>query len=394
MIGARAVVALGLAQLVAWGVSHYLIGVFGPRIVADLGWSRAVVYGGFSLALGVMGLASPVAGRLIDRHGGRRVMPLGSCAIAAGCLGLAAMEHVAVYAAAWVGIGIGMRLTLYDAAFASLARIGGSAARRAMSQITLFGGLASTTFWPLGEWLATQFGWRRALLAYAGFALCTVPLLRQLPAAPSPQPLATGGAAPASTASAALPAAHARAAGALYAVFVASTSFLVTGITSHLVALLGELGLAAATAVAVAALFGLGQLGARVWIAAHAHAMHPLRLNRLAAFGPPLAFAVAVAGAGHAAWAALFALAYGAANGIMTITRGTMPLALFDPAGYGARVGRLLAPAFFCAAAAPYAYALVVDRWGARGALGVSIAVALGALLAALRLGRLAPPRA
>jgi hypothetical protein len=119
--------------------------------------------------------------------------------------------------------------------------------------------------------------------------------------------------------------------------------------------------------------------------------MHPLRLNLLAAFGPPLAFALAALGAGHAAWAALFALAYGAANGIMTITRGTMPLALFDPAGYGARVGRLLVPGFFCAAAAPYAYALVIDRWGARGALGVSIAVALGALLAATRLARLAP---
>lgn len=413
-IGARAVVALGIAQLVAWGVSHYLIGVFGPHIAADLGWSRGLVYGGFSLALVVMGLASPWAGRWIDRHGGQRVMPAGAVVTALGCGGLALSYGVAAYLAAWVVLGLGMRLVLYDAAFASLARIGGAGARRAMSQITLFGGLASTTFWPLGEWLAGHWGWRGALGVYAACALATAPLLRLLPrtrapapggsraapSSPSPPSLQLdGGAALRPAREAVTDAAPAsprpREAALLYAGFVALTSFLVTGFTSHLVGLLGALGLAAQAAVAVAALFGVGQIAARLWIAAHAHAMPALRLNLLAACGPPAAFAVAAAAAGGAqvaSWAAvLFVLVYGAANGTMTITRGTMPLALFEATGYGARTGRLLAPAFFCAAAAPYVVAVVVERIGARGTLAAGVAFGALALAAAGRLARLAP---
>lgn len=303
-IGARAVVALGVAQLVAWGVSHYLIGVFGPRIAADLGWSRGLVYGGFSLALVVMGLASPWAGRWIDRHGGHRVMPAGAVVTALGCGALALAHGVAAYLAAWVVLGLGMRLVLYDAAFASLARIGGAQARRAMSQITLFGGLASTTFWPLGEWLASQWGWRGALWVYAACALATLPLLRLLPvpgaaapaggrsAVPPPVPSGVGAGgrtAPPTDGGAGAAAVPAREVALLYAGFVALTSFLVTGFTSHLVGLLGALGLAAQAAVAVAALFGVGQLAARLWIAARAHAMPALRLNLLAACGPPAA---------------------------------------------------------------------------------------------------------
>src|SRR3546814_17733686 len=74
-----------------------------------------------------------------------------------------------------------MRLTLYDAAFASLVRVGGHHARRPIAQITLLGGLASTVFWPLGHALVHYFDWRGALWAYAGFALLTIPLHLAIP---------------------------------------------------------------------------------------------------------------------------------------------------------------------------------------------------------------------
>jgi len=86
---AKTVISLGLAQLISWGISYYLIGCFGERIVVELGWTRNVVYGGFSLALLVMGVISPVAGRLIDAYGGRLVMVTGSLLNAMGCVGLA-----------------------------------------------------------------------------------------------------------------------------------------------------------------------------------------------------------------------------------------------------------------------------------------------------------------
>lgn len=163
MIAGRSVLWLGLAQLISWGITYYLIGGFGDAMIADLGWGRGAVYAGFSVALLVMALASPQAGRWIDRHGGRRVMAAGSVLNAAGCLALAASHDRWVYYAAWLVLGVAMRLTLYDAA---LARIAGAGARRAMAQITLLGGLASTVFWPLGHWIAGRVGWRGAVAAY------------------------------------------------------------------------------------------------------------------------------------------------------------------------------------------------------------------------------------
>ena len=78
MIRRRTVVALGFSQLISWGVTYYLIGGFGEQISSDLGWSRDIVYGGFTIALLVIGLVSPIAGRLVDRRGGRTTMIMGS----------------------------------------------------------------------------------------------------------------------------------------------------------------------------------------------------------------------------------------------------------------------------------------------------------------------------
>ena len=181
MIGRLTVIYLGISQLVCWGISYYLIGVFGDLIVAELGWSRTLVYGGFSMALLVMGLSSPLVGRMIDRFGGGRVMAGGSVLCALGCAGLAVTQTLVAYYAAWICLGLAMRSTLYDAAFAALARIGGPGAGRSIAQITLLGGLASTCFWPIGHFLAEAFGWRGALFAYAGFAILTLPFHLAIP---------------------------------------------------------------------------------------------------------------------------------------------------------------------------------------------------------------------
>src|SRR5262245_23947377 len=170
LIARRTVFCLGLSQLICWGISYYLVGALGDLIAAELGWSASLVHGGFSAALVVMGLTSPAVGRAIDRHGGRAVMTAGSGVIAIGCIVLALADGVALYYAGWLCLGLAMRMTLYDAAFAALARIGGAAAKRPISQVTLLGGLASTVFWPIGHALAGPFGWRGAVLAYAGFA--------------------------------------------------------------------------------------------------------------------------------------------------------------------------------------------------------------------------------
>lgn len=381
MIRRRTVLALGLAQLVSWGTTYYLIGAFGGLIAAELGWTSAVVHGGFSAALLVMGIASPVVGRQIDRHGGRPVMATGSVLAALGCIGLALAHDRVVYYAAWLCLGLAMRCTLYDAGFAALAHIGGSSARRAMSQITLLGGLASTAFWPIGHQLAEWLGWRGALFAYAGFALLTLPLHLSLPRG--------RGAALQDAAPVAAPplAADQRAralAGALYALIATLTSMLNTAMSAHMIGLLGGLGLAASAAVWVSTLRGIGQSTARAAEVLSGSRLHPLTLNLLAMTVLPLAFVIGLWSAEFLACAALFALLYGAGNGIVTITRGSLPLVLFDPRSYGVVAGRLLAPSFILSAAAPIAYAALMDRFGPAAGLHVSIAIAAICLAAAL----------
>lgn len=387
MIPRSTVLCLGLAQLVSWGISYYLIGAFGERIAAEFGWSQALIHGGLSAALLVMGLASPLIGRLIDRHGGRRVMCAGSLLTAAGCVGLALAQGVIAYYAAWLCLGLAMRLTLYDAAFAALARIGGRAARRPIAQITLLGGLASTVFWPLGHALAEQLGWRGALLVYAGFALLTLPLHLALPRGAAPAERGT------TPAAAPLPPGDMRLAGLLYALIVTLAGVLNAGMSAHMIGILTGLGLPAAIAVWIAATRGIGQSLARLCEVLFGARASPFDLNLLACLVLPLCFAAGLAGGASALAALGFAFAYGAGNGILTITRGTLPLLLFDPLRYGSQVGRLLAPGFLLSAAAPLLYALLIERHGAAAALILSGALAATMLAAALalrlRFGRL-----
>ena len=381
-VGRRTVVYLGISQLVCWGISYYLIGVFGELIAADLGWSRTLVYGGFSIALLVMGIASPLVGRLIDRLGGARVMSLGSVLIALGTGGLALAHDLATYYAAWICLGVAMRATLYDAAFATLARIGGPDAGRPIAQVTLLGGLASTCFWPIGHLLADAFGWRGALMAYALIALATVPLHLAIPkgryddarrASSEPvQPLA--------------PRRERLAPALLYAIVIAATNALNSGMSAHMIGMLTGLGLTAAAAVWVASLRGIGQSLARLAQVLFGGRLHPLDLNLTAALVLTLCFVAGFASGWFLAAAAAFSFLYGAGNGILTITRGSLPLVLFDHRSYGALVGKLLVPSFLLAAIAPFAYAAVIEAFGADAGLWLSIALAATTLAGAIGL--------
>ena len=389
MIPRRTVLCLGVAQLVCWGVSYHLIGIFGERIAADLGWSLPLVYGGLTCGLLVMGVASPAAGRMIDRHGGRPMMVAGSILTAAGCAGIAGAHHPLAYYAAWVCLGLAMRLTLYEGAFAALARAGGPEARRPISQITLLGGLASTVFWPIGHTLAGRFGWRGALLAYAALALLTIPLHLTVPGArhgegpgvpPDPRrlPLARSES-------------ERSRAGILYAVITTLAGFLNSGISPHLIAMLTGFGLAASLAVGIATLRGVGQSSARVGEILFGGRLHPLTLNLLGALVLPICFAAGLSSGQLVVGAIAFAFLSGAGNGLLAITRGTLPLALFDHRTYGAVTGRLLTPSLLVSAAAPTTYAFVVERHGVSAALYLSILLASVTVAAAVALSQMFP---
>ncbi|MDN7245998.1 MFS transporter [Planococcus shenhongbingii] len=393
MITRKTVILLGLSQLICWGISYYLIAAFGEVISGDLNWSRTLVYGGFSAALLIMGLTSPLTGKLIDQYSGRFVMSAGSILLAIGCSGIALSQSLLVYYLSWIVLGFAMRLTLYDAAFASLVRIAGSGAKRSISQITLLGGLASTIFWPIGFFLAESFGWRAALLVYAGFALLTLPLHLAIP-----QERFTEGNSAVSSDKGALPKMNLTGrerfiSGSLYALIFSLLSFLNSAMSAHMIGILSGLGLAAAVSVWISTLRGIGQSLARVTEVLFGSRLHPFTLTIWASGLLPLCFIFGLFSGKLIMTAFIFAFLYGAGNGLMTIVRGSLPLVLFDNSTYGSFVGKLLMPSFLLSAIAPIVYSLIIEKYGEQAALALSAALAFAVFSAAVLLKKRYPYR-
>jgi len=377
---ATTVARLGTAQTLAWASTYYLPAILAVPMARDMGISVAMVFAAFSCALVVSALLGPYAGRSIDRWGGRPVLMATSGVFALGLAALAMAQGPWGLFAAWVLLGIGMGSGLYEAAFAALVHLHGKNARNSITGITLIAGFASTVGWPLSMWMESQWGWRGACWAWAALHLVLgLPLNAWTPrrAAAAPVGTAAGAAAPVADAAPA----HARRATVLLAFVFAATWFTSTAMAAHLPRLLQEGGATLATAVAVGALVGPAQVAGRLLEFGLLRHVHPLLSARLAALMHPLgAGLLAVAGAPVAA---VFALFHGAGNGILTIAKGTLPLVLFGPAGYGHRQGLLMVPARIAQAAAPWLFGLCLDRLGA-GALWVSAGLGVAAFLALL----------
>jgi hypothetical protein len=374
----RAVLVLCVTQILAWGAIYYPPVLTVPLIAADRGWSATFTMGGFSFGLLVAGLASPRIGMLIDRHGGHRVMPAGSLIGALGLVGLVYASHPIAYFAVWMALGLAMSASLYDPAFATLGRVFGAAARRPITALTLAGGFASTVSWPATHVLIDAVGWRGTYLVFAALlALVAAPLhafvLPRGRAQVDVRPSATMPAPPPS-----VPATGA--AFALVAAAFAAYAFVPSGLAAHLLAIFGRFGLDPATVVAIGALFGPAQVAARVTEFVLIRNVHPLWMARFAVGLLIVGFVLLWAFGSSVAVAMAFALLFGAANGLVTIARGTVPLALFGAAGYGRVVGRIAAPALIIQSAAPLLLAYVIERASDRAALAVTAAFCLVAL--------------
>jgi predicted MFS family arabinose efflux permease len=372
------VAALGSAQTLAWASTYYLPAIVAAPLARDLGVSVPTVFAAFSLSLLVSAFLGPHSGRAIDRWGGRPVLMATNAVFALGLALLGSAQGTWGLFLAWAVLGVGMGSGLYEAAFAALVRLYGTASRSSITGITLIAGFASTVGWPLTTWLQAEFGWRTACFAWAALHLVVgLPLNGLLPrAAPAAVPTARQPAAsPDAPSDVPL-----RSAVLLSFVF-AATWFISTAMAAHLPRLLQASGATLAAAVAVGALIGPAQVGARLLEFGFLSKLHPLLSARLAAALHPLGVAVMAIFGSPAA--AVFGILHGAGNGILTIAKGTLPLVLFGPQGYGHRQGVLMVPARITQAMAPWLFGLALDAWGA-GALMLSAGIgvaALGALM-------------
>jgi len=380
------VAALGGAQTLAWASTYYLPAMLAAPMARDLGVSTPTVFAAFSGALIVSALLGPRAGAAIDRWGGQPVLMGTSVVFAAGLAALGLAHGPAGLFAAWLLIGIGMGSGLYEAAFAALVRLYGKDARGAITGITLIAGFASTVGWPLSSYLESHIGWRQTCFAWAALHLLIgLPLNAWLPPA---RALSKSSAGRGDTAFATTDGKTSlRATLALSFVF-AATWFISTAMAAHLPRLLQAAGATLSTAVVVGALIGPAQVAARLLEFGFLRKVHPLLSARLAAAMHPLGVvALAVFGAPAAA---VFGVLHGAGNGILTIAKGTLPLVIFGPQGYGHRQGLLMVPARVAQALAPWLFGLALDRWNA-GALVVSSVVGMLALAALFLLPRRLP---
>jgi len=304
------------------------------------------------------------------------VLAASSLLFAAGLAGIGAAPNLPVYLIAWAVVGLGMGSGLYDAVFAALGKLYGQTARGPITNLTLFGGFASTVCWPLSAFLVESVGWRATCFVYAALhLLLALPL--QLAAMRAPA-IAAPGTPPGTETRVAEPdevRSHERAILVLLALILSIAGGIGSIVVVHLLILLQDRGLDFAAAVALGTLFGPAQVGARVVESLFGRRYHPVwtltASVTLMALGLLLLFAN---------WTALVlaVVLYAAGYGISWIARGTLPLALFGSVRYPRLMGRIAMPSLIVQALAPAAGALVLARYGSTATI---VALCLFALL-------------
>jgi hypothetical protein len=293
-------------------------------------------------------------------------MTLGTVLVSAGLFALSHVRSEPLYLVVWAFLGIGMRLCLYDAAFAAQVQVAPSRGRQAISYLTLFGAFASSVFWVVGHALEEQLGWRQTLVVFAtiNLAVC-LPLhwfglaRREVDrhAGPSGGPAASPDGPPleGTTRSIAI---------ALFALIMSLNGFVFGVISVQLVPLLEAAGLATAAAVWVASLKGVAQFGGRIVEIVFARNLRSITVGRFAVGILPASLVLLLVGTKSLPLVVAFTLLMGASQGVITIVRGAVPLALFGAQGYGTVLGLIATPVLVVNAAAPTVFAWIVDRWG------------------------------
>lgn len=349
------ILALGTTQTLAWASSYYLPAILADPIARELGISNNWFFAAFSGALVISGLLGPRVGRQIDIVGGRQVLSISNVALAVGLALLGSAHSIILLIAAWLMLGVGMGLGLYDAAFGALGRIYGDKARGAITGITLLAGLASTVGWPLSAWGLDTIGWRYTCFVWAAAHIVIgLPLnLIFLPQVDRTKAAAVAAVKPHISIDRTM---------VLLAVAFAAAWAVTGAMAAHLPRILELLGATSLQAVTAGAFIGPAQVLARIVEASLLSRFHPLISTRIACVTHPIGAAIMALVGGPAA--IVFAIFHGTGNGILTIARGTLPLAIFGPENYGYRLGILGAPARIAQAAAPLAFSVLIDHLG------------------------------
>lgn len=380
------VAALSVTQMTGWGILYYAPSVMLLPMEAELGWTRAELSAGLSIAWLVQAFCSVPFGRWLDRRGPRLLMTGASVLAPLALLAWAYVSEKAWYWVLHAVLGMTMAGLLYEPAFAATAVWFTTQRGRAFATITLFGGLASTLFLPLTTSLLERFGWRLGLMALALILLVvTLPLhALVLRRRPLDLELAPDGEAASAEKTAALPlprqipAEHALRSPAFFyfTSAVASASFGGALVAIHILPFLREGGASGALAAWSIGLVGFMQLPGRIsfpWLAARI----PAAWLGPAVFLSQAIAMICLASSQQTAAILLFAVLYGFGNGVATLLRASRPAELFGVAAYGTLSGVISFASTLCRAASPFVVGWLYLRtqdyrpllWGTAGLL-------------------------
>lgn len=352
---------MGMTQIIGWGSMFYAYGVLMQPMEAELQTTRSVVVGAYSIALLLSGCLSTLSGAIIDRIGGRLVMGGGALLAALMFFLMSYVDSVLMLYLVWAGLGVAMSATLYQPAFAVLTQVYGSGYRRAITAVTLFGGLSSSVFWPLTQALSDQVGWRDTWLIYGALnLLISFPVHALLPKfSPSTEALTQ--------------ATQGKSGLALVlrerSFYLLTTSFTLnalvfSAVSLHLMSLLQSRGITPTQAATIGAMVGPMQVLGRILETTVGRNLSSHKIGLCAMWLLPLALILLYA-PNHWLWMyALFAGIYGISNGVMTIVRGTIPAELYGREAYGAVSGAMGAPVMIAIAAGPFVASLLYTAIG------------------------------
>ncbi len=380
---------LGVTQIIGYGTLYYSFAIIAEDIAGSLSVSRAYVFAGFSLSLVAGGMASPLAGRLTDRHGARAIM-WPSSLLAAGALAVASFSgSIWLFTAAFIAISVAGTAVLYDGAFVALAQATGAAAQLRIVQLTLIAGFASTVFWPLTSYLQGAVGWRGVLLTCAALnVLVCAPLHALLPKPPQTEPSSDDQQTPEPLVHQPLPAHLQPRAFALATAGFTLSGFTLSAMLAQLVPVLHTLGFGSASLL-VGLLFGPAQVVVRFTNLVFGHSQHPVTVTVLAALLRPLALLCLMFSGTSLSGGVAFAILLGFFSGLKSVVNGTLPLALFGRSGFGQRLGMMALFRVIPGAAAPFVFAWLLDHAGSSAALWFIMACAVAGVLAFLKLARI-----
>ncbi|MEA1913917.1 MAG: MFS transporter [Campylobacterota bacterium] len=375
-----------------YGTLFYSFTIMSTEFHNEFGWSKSFLFGIFSLGILLGGLLAPTVGKLLDHHGARVVMTIGSLLCFLGLFGISLIENEWQYIIAILFLEIVSTLVLYESAFVAFSQLAGNNARTPITQITLIAGFASTIFWPLISYLLSIMDWRDVYITLGLFhILIAMPIhyfvlkpnllidndIKEKSLASLPNTLNLQG--------------KDRIETKWYLIFVFSLIAIpVTVMQTHFMGLLAEFGFEMATAVLLGTILGPAQVVARIFEIAFAKKITPLQSGFYAILVLSVGL-IALLFSGYSySFAIAFVVFYGAGQGLVAIIRGSIPLYLFGKKGYGKINGNINLYRNTVVATIPFGFAVVLDIFGAYiGVLMLVVVSILSLILLAILINKI-----